>query len=68
MLNLLKVPETYQASEIKAWNNSKELADGRWVPVRPFCFRGWAIPYRLKMAAKVFFGKADVLEWEGKRK
>lgn len=64
MFKEMKVPEAYKAGELRKLDNQTRLEDGRWVPVRPYCFGGIALGYRLKMAFKVFSGQADVLEWE----
>lgn len=41
------------------------LADGRWVPARPYGWQGICLRARLKAAWLVFTAKADVLMWEG---
>lgn len=64
MLNGLRVPGEYKASEVKGWDCFTQSKSGKWVPVRPFCYRGLSLGYRAKMAMKVFTGRADVLEWD----
>ncbi len=48
------------AIQVKNWDCDKEIS-GEWVPARPegsFC-----LIRRLKLAWKVFTGKADALVW-----
>ncbi|AUR87471.1 hypothetical protein NVP1101O_060 [Vibrio phage 1.101.O._10N.261.45.C6] len=48
------------ASQVKNWNNDKNIL-GKWVPARPEGREGFL--RRVKLAWKVFTGKADVLVW-----
>lgn len=48
------------AYQLKHWNCEKEIL-GKYTPARPEGRRGFI--RRLKLAYKVFTGKADVLVW-----
>lgn len=51
----------FTVREIKKWD-VQTVCDGKWVPARPIGLSG--LRHRLKMALKVFTGRADVLTWE----
>ncbi len=46
--------------EVKNWDCDKDIM-GRWVPARPEGGTGFL--HRVKLALKVFTGKADALVW-----
>lgn len=65
---MLNLAHTWTPASLKQWTGEvgKRNADGSIGPVRPECFFGLCLRKRLRMAWRVFVGKADVLEWTEK--
>lgn len=57
----MKDSNVFTAEQIKDWDCQKETVDG-WKLARPLGYPG-GIRRRLRLAWKVFTGKADVLIW-----
>lgn len=65
----MRHPNTYSAVEIKQWDTTNEVKNGRWIPARPLPYYGIGHWWRtLKITWKVFTGKYDALNWEGDTK
>ena len=50
----------FTVKELKGWSCDAEIS-GIWTPARPLGLGG--LFYRIKMAWKVFTGKADIVVW-----
>lgn len=62
----MKTPTLYYPEEVAQMvrHVAKEIEPGRWVPCRPLNYMG-GLRWRLRLAWRVFVGRADVLQWEG---
>lgn len=60
----MRVPDVYQAEKLKEdMNTISTEVKGRWIPVRPMGWTGYALRRRLKAAWMVFTGNADAVRW-----